>query len=230
MQRWDECEVNYKRSIELNPNYPLSHEWLSAILVGTGRFEEGTREVLLAEELDPLSLRPKVLSAWTIYQTRNYDLALSKARELQLLAPEFMQSYLQLSNVLTQVGPPDEAVQVARKAIAIADGSPLPVYNLCFALSSAGLHTEAEETVAKWEKIASDTYVPPYFLGLSNLAIGNTERALDLLDAARIEKSAWVLWLATEPKLDALRDNPRFIEIVEKAGLPILTAATGPGK
>ena len=222
MQHWEECEVHYKRAIELNPNYPLGHEWFSAILVGTGRFEEGTREVLLAEELDPLSLRPKVLSAWTIYQTRNYDLALAKARELQLLAPEFMQSYLQLSNVLSQVGDPDEAVEVARRSLEIANGSPLPVYNLCFALMAAGKVKEAEKTVAEWEKTAANTYIPPYFMGLCNLAIGNADRALEYLDAARVEKSAWVLWLSTEPKLEALRNDPRFVEKLKKTGLPLL--------
>ena len=222
MQQWDESENHYKRAIEINPNYPLSHEWFSAILVGTGRFEEGTREILLAEELDPLSLRPKVLSAWTIYQTRNYGLALAKARELQLLAPEFMQSYLQLSNVLTQFGATDEAVEVSRKAVEIAEDSPLPIYNLCFALMAAGKIKEAEKTVAKMEKTAADRYVPPYFLGLSNVAIGNVDRALEHLDAARIEKSAWVLWFATEPKLDPLRDDPRFIKMQKKTGLPFL--------
>jgi hypothetical protein len=139
------------------------------------------------------------------------------------LAPEFMQSYLQLSNVLSHVGTPDESVEIARKAVEIAEGSALPVYNLCFALARAGKNKEAEEIVAHWEKIAIDTYVPPYFLALSNLAIDNTHKALEYLDAARVEKSAWVLWFATEPKLDSLRDDPRFIEILKNTGLPTLT-------
>lgn len=220
MQRWDECEVHYRRAVEINPNYPLGHEWLSAILVGTGRFEEGTREILLAEELDPLSLRPKVLSAWTIYQTRNYELALEKARVLENLNPDFMQTHLQLGNVLYALGQYEEALTASRKAAALAPDSPVPVYNLCFALAATGKIEEATKIIAILENMAESAYVPPYFRAMSNLAIGNTDRALKLLDQTRIEKSAWALWFATEPKLDSLRDDPRFNEILEKTGLP----------
>ncbi len=163
MQDWDECEVNYRRAIELNPNYPLGHEWLSAILVGTGRFEEGTREILLAEELDPLSLRAKVLSAWTIYQTRNYDLALAKAREIYELAPDFMQSHMQLANVLIEVGETKEALAAARQAVKRAPDSPLPVYYLCFALAASGKEKEAQRILARWEKLSQKNLRPAVF-------------------------------------------------------------------
>jgi serine/threonine protein kinase/tetratricopeptide (TPR) repeat protein len=229
MQQWDECEVNYRRSIELNPNYPLGHEWLSAILVGTGRFEEGTKEILLAEELDPLSLRPKVLSAWTIYQTRNYDFALSKARQIHDLAPEFMQSHMQMANILIEMGEKKEALTAARKAVELVPGSPLPIYYLCFALVAAGKVAAAKKLVARWEKMSEETYVPPFFLGMCRLAIGDIEKAIDYLDAAREERSAWILWFGTEPKLDPLREHPRFIELMEKTGLPKVFRLEGSG-
>lgn len=222
MQEWDKCEGYYRRAIELSPNYSLGHEWLSAILVGTGRFEEGIREILLAESLDPLSLRPKVLSAWTIYQARNYELALAKARELYELNPDFMQSSMQMANILHETGDKKEALAAAKRAAALVPDSPLPIYYLSFALVAAGKQAEAERVVAKWEKIAIESYVPPYFLGMSNLAIGNIDKALDHLEAARVEPSAWVMWLATEPKLDPLRSHPRFIEILKKTGLPAI--------
>ena len=55
---------------------------------------------------------------------------------------------------------------------------------------------------------------------MCNVALGKRERAVELLNAARIEKSAWILWLATEPKLDSMRDYPPFIELLRKTGLP----------
>jgi serine/threonine protein kinase len=48
------AERLFKRSIELSPHYSLSHEWYSALLVGTGRFAEGIEEMRRAEKLDPL--------------------------------------------------------------------------------------------------------------------------------------------------------------------------------
>ena len=219
MQDWEKCEVSYRRAIELNPNYPLSHEWLSAVFVGTGRFEEGINEILLAERLDPLSLRPKVMSAWTIYQAGDCDLATAKAQEVLTLNEEFMQSHLQLANCLIEAGDTDQALVHAERAAELTPDSPLPAYMLCFALAAAGRAEEASAIVRKWTEIADSQYVSPYFLALSNVAVGNMEAALDYLEKAQEEKSAWLLWLGTESKLDPLRGRPRFEALLEKVGL-----------
>ncbi len=76
---WTEAEKNYRRAVELSPNYSLAHEWLGSLLVGTQRFEEGVEEIYLAEKLDPLSLRTKTLTAWTTYQAGKYEESLKKS-------------------------------------------------------------------------------------------------------------------------------------------------------
>src|SRR4030095_8449092 len=195
--------------------------WLAAVLVGTLRFEEGTCEVLTAERLDPLSLRPKGLSAWTHYEARDYDRALEKARELERLNSEFMQTHLQLANILTEMGDQDAAVFHARRAVEIEPHASLPVYVLCFALMRAGKIEEAEAVAESLRKAAETNYVATYFLAMCEVAVGNKERAVELLEAARIERSAWVLWYASEPKLDSLRDFEPFNEVLKKTGLPI---------
>jgi TolB-like protein/Tfp pilus assembly protein PilF len=220
MQDWKKSEEYYRRSLELNPNFPLAHEWLAAVLVGTKRFEEGIAEVLTAERLDPMNLRPKVLTAWTVYQARDFERALEKGRELERLSPEFMQTHLQLANILSELSETEAALHHARRAVEIEPDSPLPVYVLCYALKRAGEESEAESLVARWREIAETNYVPPYFLGLCEVALGNDERAVELLEAARRESSAWILWLATEPKLDSLRGYQSFVELVKKTGLP----------
>lgn len=221
-QAWATAEECYRRAVELNPNYPLGHEWLSSVFVATGRFEEGIGELLIAEGLDPLALRPKVLSAWTLYQTRDYAAALRKAEELLSLDPEFMQSHLQLANVLLELGEFDRALFHARRAVELTPHSSLPLYVLCFALAGSGFADEAGQIIADWRSRQGETYVPPFFLGMSSVAVGDIENALEYLDATRIEKSAWTIWFCTEPKLDALRDDPRFREIVRKMNGPIL--------
>ena len=222
IQEWDKAEEYYRKSLELNPNYPLAHEWLSSLLVGTLRFEEGCREVLLAESLDPLSLRPKVLSAWTLYQARDYDLALEKARLLERLNPDFMQSHLQLANVLGITGDAEGALEHTLRAAELEPTSTLLAYPLCTAYVRNGMREEAQAVYDRWCKRAEVSYVPPYFLALCNVALGNKEKAVELLEAARLERSAWILWLATEPKLDSMRDYEPFKELLKKTGLPTM--------
>ena len=80
---------------------------------------------------------------------------------------------------------------------------------------------EAQAVYDRWAKVAENSYVPPYFLALCNVALGNKEKAVELIEAARLERSAWILWLATEPKLDSMRDYEPFNDLVRKAGLPV---------
>src|SRR5712692_3422454 len=55
---WDyeEAEREFKRSIELNPNYAAAHQWYGEHLIAMGRLEEAGTELKRAQELDPLSL------------------------------------------------------------------------------------------------------------------------------------------------------------------------------
>ncbi|MCW5956994.1 MAG: protein kinase [Pyrinomonadaceae bacterium] len=221
-QRFGEAEASYRMSIDLNPNYPLAHEWLSSVLIGTGRFAEGIKELTLAEELNPMSLRPKVLSAWTIYQTRDFENAAKKGYELLQLNPEFMQSHLQLSNILLEMGKYEEALEHAKKAVEMEPHSPLPFYSYCFALARIGDEEIAEKIINEWETIAQTAYVPPYFLGMAYLSIGKADRGFEYLDLACKELSAWAIWFGTEPKLDPFRSDPRYLALVKATNNPIV--------
>ncbi len=229
MQDSEKAETLYRHAIELNPNYDLAHEWLSSLLVGTGKTEEGVAEIRIAERLNPLSNRPKILSAWTLYQARYLDEALAKANELIELSPDLMQSYLQSANILTEIGRHDEAVKCIETAIELEPESPLHFYVACFVYVRAGRHAEAEALLQKWEAIASSRYIPPYFLGLSHLAVGNVERGFELLTDAVDEKTPWALWIGTEPKFDAFRELPAYQALLASTKNPIASNQTGKG-
>jgi eukaryotic-like serine/threonine-protein kinase len=213
----------YRRAVELAPNYPLAHEWLAASLTGMGQFDEGIREVKLAEQLDPFSMRAKTLTAWTAYQARQFDFALAKAREIIELDPNFPQGYLQLGNVLLELGRFEEAVEPCRKAVEMMQGSPLPVYPLCFALTAVGQKDEARELVENLEDVSKEHYISKFFMAMTHLAIGEIDAAFDYLKQAIDEKNHWLLWLGTEPKLDSIRNDARFTELYEhdKGLLPL---------
>jgi serine/threonine protein kinase/tetratricopeptide (TPR) repeat protein len=220
-EEWQKSEEYYRKGLEINPNYPLGHEWLAAVLVGTGRFHEGVEEVLLAEGLDPLSLRPKVLSAWTLYQARQFEAAEKKARELESLNPNFMQAHLQAANVLLELGDFESALHHARRAAEIEPDSPLHLYVLAFALVRNGLLEEANEVVGSWTDRSKQEYVNPYLLGLAYAALGDRDHAIELIRQAIDEKNAWILWLGTEPKLDAMREDDRYKELLRSTKNPI---------
>ena len=222
--RWDfpEAEKNHRRAIELSPNYPLAHEWLSALLVSTGRFEEGLREIRLAEQLDPLSLRAKTLTAWTLYQMRQFEEALEKSQEIIELDKHYPQGYLQAGNALVELGRADEAAELCQKAVELMPDSALAIYDLCFALAAAGEREEAGKHLNQLQNTAAKTYVKPYFLAMAYLALGQTNAAFEQFEIAFAEKDMWLIWFGTEPKLDAIRHDARYLQLFRQTNNPIL--------
>ena len=116
------------------------------------------------------------------------------------------------------MGEKERALEAARRAVELASGFSLPAYVLGFALAANGLTDEARALAASLEAQSRITYVLPYFIGLAHVAAGNTEAAFEYLGLAVEEKSPWVMWLATEPKLDVIRDDPRFLTLLYKSG------------
>ena len=144
--------------------------------------------------------------------------------------PAFMQSHLQLANVLTEMGEHEDASYHARRAVELEPHSALPLYVYCFCLSRSGAVDDAAKAVARWESIGQTTYVPPYFLGMANLALGDVDKCFEYLEMACLEQSPWAIWFGTEPKLDSIRHDPRYLALVKRTNNPIVERLGPDGK
>lgn len=218
---WQEAERLYQRALELNPNFSLAHEWYSSLLVGTGRFEEGVREIKRAEELDPLSARALTLTAWTIYQTRQYSESLHKALQIIDLDKEYPQGYLQLGINLVQLGRPNEGVRSLQRAVRLMPDSALPKYELCFALAASNRREEGQEILEEIYRLTAKQYVKPYFIAMAHAALDQRDQAFQWLEKAFAERDPWLVWFGTDPKLDPLRSDPRFKQLFKLTGNPL---------
>jgi serine/threonine protein kinase/TolB-like protein len=225
--RWEEAEKLYQRSVGLNPNYVHAHEWRAATLVGTGRFEEGIEESRLTEHLEPVSLRTKTLSAWTLYQARRFDEALEKGREIIELDRNYPQGYAQVGINLLMLGRAAEGLASLLKFDEMIPRSALAKYMLCHALVAAGRAGEARAVLADIGALAAAEYVKPYFLGMAHAALGERDAAFAYFEESFAEHDPWMLWLGTEPMLEALRGDPRHVELLRRMKNPIAERLRG---
>ncbi|HVG35452.1 MAG TPA: protein kinase [Pyrinomonadaceae bacterium] len=223
---WAESERLYRKALELSPNYSLAHEWYGSMLVGTGRFDEGLKEARRAEELDPLSPRAMTLTAWSIYQAHHFKEALAKAQQIIDLDKNFPQGYFQLGNCLEQMGRGGEAVRALEKSIRLMPDSTLPQYALCFALVAAGRKGEAREVLNEMKIRAEKGYVKPYFMAMAHAALGERDDAFELFERAFAERDHWLLLFCTEPKLNTLRSDPRFVKLLRQINNPMALRQT----
>ncbi len=198
---WQQGYESYERALELAPNYVHAHEWFSASLTGHGNTEKGVQEIKIAERLDPLSLRTKTLTAWTLYQAHRFNESLERGRYINETDANYPQGYAQIGINLLALGRSEEALPYFQKFDAMIPASALAKYQLCFAYAATGRREEADKVLDDIKNLAANTYVKPFFLGMAHAALDEFDEAFAYFEQAIAESEPWMLWFGTEPML-----------------------------
>jgi len=215
---WREAENEFKRALELNPNYATAHQWYALEMAGMGRSEEGIQEIKRAQDLDPLSLIANVNAGWIYYFTRQFDQAIEQDRKSLEMDPNFARGHWAISEPLEQEQRYDEAIAELQKARQL-DETPIMLALLGHVYAVSGKRDEARKILSKLTELSKDTYVDPYFMAEIHTALGERDQAFTELENAYNQRSSWMVWLKVEPKFDQLRGDPRFKDLVRRIGL-----------
>lgn len=213
-------EREFRRAIELNPNYATAYQWLGLdFLVLTKRFDEGIRELRRAGELDPLSPVIGSDTANAFGYAGRFDEAIDQARRTLELEPGFSYAHASLGYALHGKGQFAEAISEYEKAISLSDDG----YSRAMLIRSlirAGRRSEAERELEALRTFASKSYVPHFCFAIAYTAIGDKEAALAMLEKDVEEKSSYVVTIGVELALNELRDEPRFKALLKRLNLP----------
>src|SRR5439155_9621616 len=107
---WAGAEREYKRAIELNPNYPTAHSWYAIYLAWSGRTNEGLAEIKRAQELDPLSLPINMTVGWLLCDAQRTDEGIDQLRKTLEMDPVFMVAHIRLGYCYERKGAYDGAI------------------------------------------------------------------------------------------------------------------------
>jgi TolB-like protein/DNA-binding winged helix-turn-helix (wHTH) protein/Tfp pilus assembly protein PilF len=220
---WDltASEKEYKRALDLDPDYTAAHHWYSHCLLPLGRTEESLAESRRALELEPLSLVINVHLGWHYLYARQYDQAIDQFRRAIELDPTFPQAQRYAAWGFLQKGRHEEAIAALRAAVKGLGGQSEVEAELGYALAVAGRRAEARAVLEGLSQPSSGRYVSPYAVALVDAGLGDRDQALAWLDKAYEERSDYMPYLGLEPMLDPLRSDPRFGALVRRVGLPL---------
>jgi len=84
---WAGSESEYKRAIELDPNYATAYHWYGDHLAYLGRFDESNALFKRAQELDPVSLIINSSIGDTLLLARRYDQAIEQYQRVLQMDP-----------------------------------------------------------------------------------------------------------------------------------------------
>ena len=218
---WVGAEREYKRALELNPEYATAHHRYGMFLAGVqGRYDEALAELKRALELDPASLIINADLGHVYYLMRRYDLAIDQLLKTIELDPNFPRSHFYLANCYTQTGRYDEAVGEMQKAAELL-GSDSFKGQLGYVYAVAGRRDEALRILAELKEAARGRYVPGGQVMWVYVGLGDKDRAFEYLEKGfKGAGPGLPLSLRADPKFDRMRSDPRFADLLRRMGLP----------
>lgn len=211
---WMEAEKEFKRAVEMNPNYAMAHNWYSQHLAFTGNPQEALKEAKRAQEIDPLS--PWNNSAFVLFLARQYDDAILASQKTLELDPNFAVAHMIIGLSYVQKHEYKEGISELQKARANPDSRAL----LGYAYAVAGKRSEGRKILNELEQLATEKYVSRFPLAVAYTGLGEKDRAFAALDEAYEERSWGMGMLGVNPVFDPIRSDPRFAALLRRVNLP----------
>lgn len=214
---WVGCEREFKRAIEINPNNELAHHWYGEVyLSAMGRLDESIKELEISRRLNPLSSGILTGLAWSYTGKGDYQKAVDLCDEAQRVNPEDNDIFHYKAQALFKLNLFDEAVEQMNEAIKNDDKNTRYYALKAVFMASKGKREEAAKILSQLK----NKPVSKYSLAIVENALGNRDRAFELLNEELKTESVDLLSIKIDPLLDGMRNDPRFAELEKKLDLP----------
>jgi DNA-binding winged helix-turn-helix (wHTH) protein/TolB-like protein/Flp pilus assembly protein TadD len=221
---WADAEQNFRRAIELNPNYAKAHLWYALLLSCLGRHDEALVEIKLATEIDPLS--PDVKSGYlAVLEGRGeYSEALTLARQNIKLNKEYRIAKRGVATFLFHLGEYPEAIQIAEEELPQKNSQKFVWLSLlATAYHRTGQAEKRDEKIMQLEELARTEPKALYALAENYTELGWADKALSVLEKCFELREERLMWLKVEPRFAGLRSDARFQQLLQKMNLAAKT-------
>jgi adenylate cyclase len=211
---WPAAEADFQKALELNSNSAIAHHWYARNLAQIGRFKEALKENGAAEKLDPLS--PVILTsrAKILCTAHRYPDAIASCLKAIDLEGNFGQAFQILAQAYVQNKQYPEGVEAAKKYVELSNESGWAKLELAYAYAVAGNKSESDRVVD--EVTSRPEPFSPYDMATICAVWRDTSGAFRWLEKAIEQRSVDVIWIRVDPRLDHVRSEPRFAEVLAR--------------
>jgi len=216
---WPNAEREFQRALDIRPSYAEAHDYYAMFLVANRRFQAAVDEILRARQLDPASGLIAADAAWVFYLKRDYDQLMEQAKGAVELAPNYWLGHLQLGLAYEKKGDFARALQELEEARRMDDNSAI-LEMLAGTYAAAGRPDEARRITEEMVERSTKRYICAYEVATTYAGLKDRESAFLWLRKSLDERADCSPWIAADPKLDPLRTDPRFQDLLRRLGLP----------
>ena len=210
---WPGAEHRFKRAIELEPtdaSHHADYAWLLSSVLE--RHDEALAELHLAMQLDPERGGGSVY-----YHAHRYDEGIESMRRMAEIYPNKGAVLQWLGLLYEQKGMYREAIHAFQKARQHEDTVDFRAY-LGHSYALSGDRENALRLLDELRTLSHQRYVSPFFIALLHIGLGENDRAFEWLEEAFRKRSYWLIGMKTDPRLDRLRSDPRFTDLMRRVG------------
>lgn len=212
---WSQGEMEFKRAIELNPNYATAYQWYGNGLTSRGEFEKGLKMTRRAQELDPFSLIISDNVGWQFYFAGNYDEAIRQYQKTLEMDPSFVPALRDLGLAFLQKKMYAEAEKQFLRTRQLSDSFE---NGLAILYAMSGKKDEVHPLLDAQLKIATSRYVSPYAMAQIYSVLNERDQAFIWLEKAFEARDTPIVNLNVDPLVKNLRSDPRFAELKRRIG------------
>jgi adenylate cyclase len=213
---WAAAETDYRRALELNSNSADAHHWYGRALAEIGRSDEALREIDAAEKLDSRSPFIRTSKAKILSAGHRYQEAIEECRRAIEIDGNFALAFSVLAQAQLHLHQYAPGVETAKKFVELSNATGFAKLELAYAFAIAGDKTNSERIVK--EVTAGSGPFSPYDMATVYAVWGDQAEAFRWLEKAITQRSVDTIWIRVDPRLDYIRNDPGFKEIVAQMG------------
>jgi serine/threonine protein kinase/tetratricopeptide (TPR) repeat protein len=213
------ADDDFQRVISMNPNDAEARHQYTYLLAMTGRPMEAVAQIQRAQQLDPVNPWITTDVQLPYFLSRQYEESIAAGRKALDMFPNLFVTHMALGGSLFEKGDVAAGIQELEKAKAL-EPTPLVLGNLGYAYAKVGRKTDARKLLADLADQSRTRHVASYWSAVIHAGMNEKDDAFALLEKAYEERSWWLVWTKTDPKVDTLRSDSRFTDLMRRVGFP----------
>lgn len=215
---WPDAEAAMCHAIALNPDVADGYFALAHLLNNLGRFEEALVQVRLARERDPLSPLINTLEGGFLAAAQRPREAQVRIAHALEVAPDFWVALLARAAIAQARGDPGTALDDLERAAVLSARSSQVLAMLGIVHAQRGDQDQARQLLEELQGLAAAGFIPATSQASIHNALGEHDRALDLLELAYEQRDVRMTFLKVDARWNSLRDTPRFQALMARMG------------
>jgi serine/threonine protein kinase/tetratricopeptide (TPR) repeat protein len=218
---WQAAEKELRYAVDQNPNYVEGRVTLGWYLAWSGRRDEALAEAQKILQVDPVFPSISLQESGVYYQQRDYKSLVKAAQKLVAAKPGAWISHYCLAVGYQGSGQLEKAVPEYQRAVDLSQRDSDTLAGLAYAYTAMGKRAEAEKILNELQGQSKVTYVSPYMIAVIYSGLGQKDKAFEFLEKAYQERSPDIVYfLRADLRLDTLRPDPRFLDLLRRVDFP----------